>query len=160
MTGYRKVAIDDLPNTPNPTREKKEVDEAVGATAFGFNVFRADPGEQIPWGYHKHPDHEELFYVLAGELVVETPEEEYHVAAGEAFFVPPEHWNRARAVGDSVAEVVAVGAPKDSDAAVIEEECPACGEVTGREYEKREGDDTVEYVLSCDACGAETGRFD
>lgn len=160
MTGYRKVAIDDLPNTPNPTREKKEVDEAVGATTFGFNVFRAELGEQIPWGYHQHPDHEELFYVVAGELVVETPDEEYHVGAGEAFFVPPGHWNRARAVGEGVTEVVAVGAPKERDDAVIEETCPACGEVTGRVSEKREVGETVEYVLSCDACGAETSRFD
>lgn len=160
MTGYRKVAIDDLPNTPNPTREKKEVDEAVGATEFGFNVFRADPGEQLPWGYHSHPEHEELFYVVAGELVVETPEREYRVGAGEAFFVPPDHPNRARAVGDEVAEVVAVGAPKASDDATIREECPACGEMTDRTYEVATEAGEQTYVLQCAQCGAETGRFD
>lgn len=159
MTGYRKVTIDDLPNAPNPTREKKEVDEAVGATEFGFNVFRADPGEQLPWGYHRHPEHEELFYVVAGEIVVETPEQEYAVAAGEAFFVPPGHLNLARAVGDGVAEVIAVDAPKGDDGATIEEECPACGDVTDRTSDAvAEGEETV-YVLSCAECGVETSRF-
>jgi uncharacterized cupin superfamily protein len=41
-----------------PASQKLEVDESVGATAFGVNIYRADPGEQIPWGYHRHPDHE------------------------------------------------------------------------------------------------------
>ncbi|SEO81865.1 Cupin domain protein [Halogranum amylolyticum] len=159
MTGYRKVTVDDLPNTPNPTREKREVDEAVGAAAFGFNVFRADPGERLPWGYHSHPEQEELFYVVAGELAVETPEREYHVEAGEAFFVPPDHPNCARAVGDESIEVIAVGAPKDSDEATIAEECPVCGGVTDRTYETETDGDTT-YVLRCARCGAETDRFD
>jgi quercetin dioxygenase-like cupin family protein len=159
MTDYRKVAIDDLPNTPNPTREKKEVDEAVGATEFGFNVFRAGPGEQLPWGYHRHPEHEELFYVVGGELVVETPEREYAVGAGEVFFVPPGHLNLARAVGDETAEVVAVGAPKGDDGATIEEECPACGDVTDRTSEVVDESEETVYVLSCAQCGVETSRF-
>lgn len=155
--GYEKVAVDDLPNTPNPTRAKREVDEAVGATEFGFNVYEAEPGEVLPWGYHRHPDHEELFYVVAGEVAVETPDGNISVGAGEALFVPPDHPNRARAVGDDVARVLAVGAPKDADGSVIEEACPECGEVTDRQYEVLEDGDT--YVLSCSACGAETKRF-
>ncbi|MFB6127435.1 MAG: cupin domain-containing protein [Halolamina sp.] len=154
---FRKVAVDDLPNTPNPTRAKREVDESVGASAFGFNVYEAAPGEALPWGYHRHPDHEELFYVVAGELAVETPDGELSVAAGEALFVPPDHPNLARATGDEPARVVAVGAPKTSDGAVIEEDCPACGETTDRDYEVADDGDT--YVLRCAGCGAETDRF-
>jgi quercetin dioxygenase-like cupin family protein len=159
VSDYRTVAVDDLPNVPNPTREKKEVDEAVGASLFGFNVYRADPGEPLPWGYHRHPDHEELFYVVAGELAVDTDDGTLSVGAGEALFVPPNAGNRARAVGDATAEVIAVGAPKGADGAVIEEECPACGAVTDRDHEAVEGEDGTTYVLSCVACGAETGRF-
>lgn len=157
MTDYRKVAADDVANTPNPTREKKELDEALGVSAFGFNVYTADPGEQVPWGRHRHPDHEEVFYVCAGELRVETPAGEFSVGADEAFFVPADHWNRAVAAGDDPCRFLAIGAPKDSDEAVIEEPCPDCGEATGREFETVDGGDT--YVLSCSACGAETGRF-
>lgn len=159
MTGYRKVTVEELPNTPNPTTAKREVDEAVGATAFGFNVYTAAPGERLPWGRHRHPDHEELLYVLAGELVVETAEGEVHLEPDDAFFVPPDHPNLARAVGEKPARVVAIGAPKDRDGAVIEEACPACGEVTDREYAVVPDGDAETYVLSCAACGAETDRF-
>ncbi|WP_348611302.1 hypothetical protein [Halobaculum rarum] len=31
----RHVAVEDVPNTPNPTRAKRELDEAVGASLFG-----------------------------------------------------------------------------------------------------------------------------
>lgn len=158
MSGYRKVDVAELPNTPNPTTEKKQVDEAVGATEFGFNVYTANPGERVPWGYHAHPDHEELFYVLSGELVVETEDGQFRVGPDEAFFVPRGKPNLARA-GDETVRFVAVGAPKASDGAVISEECPACGEVGGRDYDVRTVDGTETYVLSCASCGAETDRF-
>ena len=51
-----------------------DADVAVGASAFGFDVYEAAPGERLPWGYHRHPEHEEPFYVVAGELAVETPD--------------------------------------------------------------------------------------
>lgn len=157
MTDYRKVAVDDVANTPSPSREKKELDEALGVTEFGCNVYTADPGEQVPWGRHRHPDHEEVFLVLSGELRVETPAGEYAVGPDEAFFVPKNHWNRAVVDGDEPCRFLAIGAPKASDAAVIEEECPECGEMTGRASELVGDGET--YTLSCAACGAETSRF-
>lgn len=150
MPEYTRVTVDELPDAPNPTSHKKEVDEAVGATEFGFNVYVAEPGEPLPWGYHRHPDHEELFYVIEGALAVETADGELTVEAGAALFVAPDSPNKARAVGESPARVIAVGAPKDSDGAVIAEACPACGAETDRTYE----DDDGTYVLSCAACGA------
>ncbi len=155
--GYRKVALSEVSNTPNPTRVKKELDEALGIGSFGCNYYEADPGEQVPWGYHRHPEHEELFLVLAGELEVETPDATYRVGANEAFFVPADAPNKARAVGTHPTRFLAVGAPKSTDDAVIEEECPTCGEVTDREYETTSDGD--EYVLFCAGCGAEVMRF-
>lgn len=156
---YRQVAVDDLPDAPSPSRGKREVDEAVGGTRFGYNVFVADPGEDLPWGYHYHPEHEEVLHVLAGELRVETAEGERRVRAGEVLFVPPNHPQKAVAVGDERARVVAVGAPKDADTAVVVEECPECGETTGREFEAVEEDGETVYALSCPECGAETKRL-
>jgi mannose-6-phosphate isomerase-like protein (cupin superfamily) len=157
MADYRKVAVGDVSNTPNPTRVKREVDEALDVSTFGFNYYVADPGEQVPWGRHRHPDHEEVFYVLEGVLHVETPDQDFTVEADEAFFVPEDHWNRAVAAGDEPCRLLAVGAPKESDEAVIEEPCPECGETTDRAYEIR--DDGELYVLTCAACGAETLQF-
>ena len=156
---YRQVVVDDLPDAPNPTRGKREVDEAVGAAGFGYNVFLADPGEELPWGYHYHPDHEEVLHVLEGELRVETPTGERHVDAGEVLYVPADHPQKAVSVGEGPARVIAVGAPAASDDAVIVEECDACGEWTGREFESPEEDGTTVYVLSCAGCGAETDRL-
>lgn len=159
--GYRLVDVSALPDGVTPATGKKEIDEAVGATAFGCNLYLADAGEQLPWGYHYHPDHEELFYVLSGALTVETPEGERRVEADEAFFVPPGHRNRARAAADGT-RVVAVGAPKGSDGAVIEEECPECGAETRRETERVEGggeDGRPTYALRCVECGTETRRL-
>lgn len=157
MPDYRKVTVDDVPNTPNPTREKKELDEALGVSEFGLNLYTADPGEQVPWGRHRHPDHEEVFYVLSGELRIETPDGDVSVGADEAFFVPADHWNRAVVASDVPCRFLAIGAPKASDGAIIEEECPNCGEMTGRESERV--DDGNAYVLTCTECGAETSRF-
>lgn len=157
MSEYRKLGVDDVENTSNSSRVKRELDEAVGATAFGLNYYVADPGEQIPWGRHRHPDHEEAFYVLSGELQVETPEDEFSVGADELFFVPENRWNRAVAVGNEPCRLLALGAPKESDSATIEDECPACGEVTRWETERM--DDGEGWVLHCSACGAETNRI-
>ncbi|MEF8976226.1 MAG: cupin domain-containing protein [Halapricum sp.] len=158
MSDYHNLRLDEIQNAVSPASQKLEVDEAVDATEFGMNIYRADPGEQIPWGYHRHPDHEELFIVLEGELKFETPDGPYTVSADEVFFVPRNHSHRARAVGDTPARVIAIGAPKEHDDAIIEEECPTCGEVTRRERDViEEGGETV-YVLKCADCGTETMR--
>ena len=156
--GFRRVRVDDLPSGLSPARAKREVDEAVGATAFGFNVYEADPGELIPWGRHRHPEHEELFYVERGTLVVETDAGTAELAAGEALFVPPDRHQRAVAGEDGV-RFVAVGAPKATDAAVVEEECGSCGEVTRWEARVEDEGDARTVVLTCGGCGAETRRF-
>jgi quercetin dioxygenase-like cupin family protein len=142
---YPRVDVEALPDAPNPTTHKKEVDEALGIEAFGFNVYTARPGERLPWGYHYRLDHEELLYVIEGELELETPEtrgtggdddggtadgggedegEPPRLAAGEALLVSPGAPQCTRAVGDSVTRVIAAGAPKDADGAVISEFCP------------------------------------
>lgn len=159
MSGYEHVTVEDLPDAPSPTRHKREIDEAVGATEFGFNVYVAEPGEQLPWGYHHHPDHEEAFYVVTGEVRFETPDGEFLVGSGEAFFVSPGAPQKGVAVGDERAHVIAVGAPKASDEAVVRELCPECGERTGRDYETTEEDGRSVVVLSCAECGTETLRF-
>jgi hypothetical protein len=106
-----------------------------------------------------HPDHEELLHVLEGQLRVETPVGEFDVGAGEVLFVPANHPQKAVAVGDDPASVIAVGAPKDSDGATIAERCDACGERTDREFETADEEGTTVYVLSCAGCGAETDRL-
>jgi uncharacterized cupin superfamily protein len=154
---YQTVRVDAIENAPNPTTAKREVDEALGVESFGFNVYTVAPGERVPWGYHRHPRHEELFYVLDGALTVETPSDPVIVEAGEAVAIPENGPNRAHNAGDEAVRFIAVGAPKETDEAVIMEPCPACGEVTDRRSERRDDGDTV--VLFCADCAVETERF-
>lgn len=157
---YHHLRVEDARDAPSLTDHKYELDEAVGAREFGFNVYTAGEGQRLPWGRHHHPEHEEAFYVLEGALLIEMgPEgetETVRVEPDEALFVPPGTWNRAVAAEDRT-RVVAVGAPKESDGAVIEEPCETCGESTGRDYEVEEDGDV--YVLYCAGCGAEADRL-
>lgn len=154
-----RIDVSALPDAPNPSDHKKEIDEVVDSEELGFNVIVAKPGQKLPWGYHHHPNHEEFLYVIEGTVRFETADGEREVGENEALFVPPGARQKGVAVGDEPARVVAVGAPKASDEAVLEEPCPDCGERTDREYEVIEEDGETVIALSCAACGAETDRL-
>ncbi|MBZ6496386.1 cupin domain-containing protein [Natrinema longum] len=66
------------------------LDDAVDLDRLSIQLVEADPGESFA-PYHSHRESEEVFYVLDGHLHVETPDEEYVVAAGEWFAVEPGH---------------------------------------------------------------------
>lgn len=155
---YKKIDPDHLSDAPSPTKHKKEIDEAVGATTFGCNLYEAKPGEQISMGRHYHPEHEELMYVLDGLLRFETPKGDFEVEAGEAFFVPMGAVQKGYAAGGENVRFLAIGAPKSEDHAVICESCGSCGETTDREF-AMEGDDEHVIVLYCSDCGIECERF-
>ena len=159
MPDYEHVAIADVPNMIAPADQRKDVDEAVGATAMGVNFFVARPGQIIPFGYHSHPDQEELFYVVAGELAFDTPDGEFHVGADEVFFAPANAPHRGRVVGDEPARVLAIGAPGDAGQAEIREPCPSCEEPTGRDFSIDDSGAERELVLYCEDCGTETARY-
>jgi quercetin dioxygenase-like cupin family protein len=158
---YRHLHSTDAPDAPSRTTHKYELDQAVGATELGFNRYVADPGQRVPWGRHYHPDHEEAFYVVSGavEFTVGSLDdpETIRVEPGEVFYVPPNTPQEAVVVGDEPLEMLAVGAPKATDGAVIEEPCPECGAVTGRTFDVV--DDEATYVLFCEACGEEVDRL-
>jgi quercetin dioxygenase-like cupin family protein len=159
MTEYCKVDVKSLPDAPSPTSHKKEVDEALGAEAFGLNLYLAEPGQQLAMGRHHHPAHEELFYVLDGELEFETADGTFTVEAGEAFFVPPGAPQKGHASGDSTARFLAVGAPKSEDHAVIMEYCEPCGTETEQELSMDTEDDQGVVIVTCSDCGTVTDEF-
>jgi quercetin dioxygenase-like cupin family protein len=158
---YQHLHFEDAPDAPSHTTHKYEIDQAVGATAFGLNRFVAEPGQRVPWGRHAHPEHEEAFYVISGQVAftVGPPEkkETIQVGPGEIFYVPPNTYQTAVVVGETQLEMLAVGAPKSSDGATIEEECPECGELSGRDFDIVDAGAT--YVLYCDACKTELDRL-
>lgn len=152
MEPYRHFVVDELPDAPSPTDRKKEIDEAVGATEFGLNLFVAQSGQRLPWGYHAHPAHEETIYALDGRVFFETPAGDVTVEPAEVFFVPTDAPQLGRAVGDEPTRVLAMGAPKQSDQAIIQEECHLCGAVAGRNAEVLNQCELTVKRLACDAC--------
>ncbi|MFB6108612.1 MAG: cupin domain-containing protein [Haloplanus sp.] len=115
--GYRVVDADDVEPVPDRPCELRRLTDPAGLSRMNVNRYRADPGEQIPLAYHYHDEQEEAFYVLAGTMFVETPEETYEVPEGSLFAVDPESPQRAYnpADADDAIEVLALGAPPAAD---------------------------------------------
>ena len=87
------------------------------ALALGVRQYELAPGEQVGLQYHYHDEQVECFYVLAGTLHVETPDEEYVVENGQAFFVDPGSPQRAFSPEGATesTRMLAIGAPSVQD---------------------------------------------
>lgn len=115
--GYHVVDPRTLEPMPDRDATARSISEHVGLETVGLRLYRAEPGEQIPLAYHYHDEQEEAFYVIAGELHVETPEGELVVPAGQLFVVTPGDPHRTFNPDDAAdaVEVLAVGAPSVDD---------------------------------------------
>ena len=115
--GYHVVDPEAVAPAPDRPCTKRSISDAAGLQNLGCHHYAADPGEQVPLAYHYHDEQEEVFYVLAGTLAVETPEGTYEVEAGRAFAVEPESPQRAYNPedADGRVETLVVGAPAVDD---------------------------------------------
>ena len=115
--GYHVVNPDELEAVSDRPCELRRVSDAAGFERMAANLFRAEPGEDLPLAYHYHDDQEELFYVIEGTLRVETPEGTFEVPEGSAFAVEPDSPQRAHNPADANGRVtaLAIGAPAIDD---------------------------------------------
>jgi len=116
--GYHVVDPADLDPVPDRPSEMRYVSEAAGMENLGLRRYDVDPGERIPLsGLHYHDEQEEAFYVVDGELRVETPDREYVVERGQFFVAEPESPHRAFVADDAAgpAVVLGIGAPPVDD---------------------------------------------
>jgi uncharacterized cupin superfamily protein len=115
--GYSIVDPDEVDPAPDRPCDLRRLTEAAGLSEMAINRYRADPGEQIPLAYHYHDDQEEAFYVVSGELHVETPEGTKVAGAGHLFAVSPGSPQRAYNPADAEEslEVLAIGAPAGTE---------------------------------------------
>ncbi len=127
--GYELIDINELDEVPDRTATGYEISDhylpfrddgeeprpaSRGPEQFGFRVYFIDPGEELGSGrMHYHEEQEELFYVVAGVLHVETPDETFEVGPGQALVIDPGNPQRAYASADAERPVyvVAAGAP-------------------------------------------------
>lgn len=120
--GYHHIATDDLDQWDDRPADVRSISAAAGldrpGAPFGLRVYEAEPGQEIPLAYHYHDEQTEAFYVLEGELHVETPEESFVVGPDEAFVADPGEPHRAHNPDDADApvKVLAIGAPSVDDA--------------------------------------------
>lgn len=116
--GYHVIDPADLDPVPDRPSEMRYVSEAAGMERLGLRRYDVEPGEEIPLsGLHYHDEQEEVFYVVEGELRVETPDREYVVERGQFFVAEPESPHRAFVADDAdgTAVVLGIGAPPLDD---------------------------------------------
>ena len=116
---YHVIDPDEVEPTPDRPSEMRYISEAAGMNEMGLRLYRVDPGEDIPLsGLHYHEQQEEAFYVVAGNLRVETPDKEYLVERGQFFIVKPGSPHRAfnHRASEDTAVVIGMGAPPGHDA--------------------------------------------
>ena len=153
-----KVWIDDVETYMGPATEKRPLSKPLGTTDLAINYYELDPGTSFAFGYHKHDDQEEVFYVQEGVVTFETEEGPVEVGAGEAIRFAPGEFQRGINDGEERVVALALGAPLDSEGLEMRRECPDCGEMTENTIEM--ADDREALVTLCEDCGAITGRFD
>lgn len=114
---YHVVDIDSIEPHPDHESDRRTLRGTLDLEHVGVSLYTAAPGEQVPQRYHYHDTQEELFYVVAGEMRVETPEGEFRVGENELFLAEPGSPHRAFNAADAPASlrVLAIGAPVVAD---------------------------------------------
>lgn len=153
-----KVDIESLDSWMGPADVKRPVGRALGMEDAAMNYYELEPGESFAFGYHRHADQEEVFYILDGEATFETEAGDVTVAAGDVIRFEPGEWQQGWNRGDDRVRALAIGAPEESGETTILRECEHCGERTEQRIEATEEGD--ELVTLCEECDGITGRFD
>ena len=120
--GYHLVDAADLDQWDDRPTDVHSLSVAAGYESqnskLGLRVYELSPGDQSGLSYHYHDEQVEAFYVLAGTLHVETPDDEFVVDSDQALFVDPGSPQRAYnpdTAGTPV-RILAIGAPSVDDA--------------------------------------------
>lgn len=122
--GYDVVDVNAIEPEAGRPSDKRSISAAAGLETLGVHVYEVAPGEQVPLKYHYHDEQEEVFYVLAGTLSVETPEKTFEIDEGDAFVVEPGSPHRAfnPADADDTVRLLAIGSPTVHDVHEYEHE--------------------------------------
>jgi len=153
-----KVDIDAIDSRMGPAASKRSLSGALGATSVALNYYALAPGDTFGFGYHRHPEQEEVFYVIEGTATFETEDGDVAVETGEAIRFAPGEWQLGRNDGAERVVALALGAPRDAAETEMLRECPDCGGRTEGDIEM--ADDREAIVTRCAVCGAVTGRFE
>ena len=93
---------------------EKIVDGAIGADRVDLHLNRIRAGS-APGPYHLHTEAENVYLVLAGDVVVRIDGVDHRLGAGDAAFIPPGVPHSASNVGTTDAELIEIYAPAAVD---------------------------------------------
>ena len=150
--------VDDVDDRMGPADTKRKVGDALGATDMVLNYYELEPGESFGFGYHRHSDQEEVFYVATGTVTFETEDGTVTVAEREAVRFEPGEWQLGTNEGEERVVALAMGAPAEMGETEMLRECADCDGRTEQQLELTDDRDAI--LTLCAECGAETGRFD
>jgi len=153
----QQVRIDEIDSLMGPASVRRPISRALDAEHVALNHYELEPGETFGFGYHRHPDQEEIFYVLDGTATFETEFGDVEVQAGEAIRFEPGEWQLGRNDGGERLRALALGAPAESSTE-MKRNCDGCGGRQRNRIERAADGDAL--VTICESCGTETGRFD
>ncbi|SHG41219.1 MmgE/PrpD family protein [Halobaculum gomorrense] len=112
--GYRLASADDLDAVEGKPGTRRDLSTALGVDGVNVNIVTLAPGERLSGNaYHRHPTQTELYYVLSGEIAVETEDGGETLAADEAAAFDPGAPHLLHNVAETEARVLAVGTPAD-----------------------------------------------
>lgn len=152
-----KVRIDDVDALFGPATVKRPVSDELRTSDVALNYYELEPGDSFAFGYHRHHDQEEVFYIMEGTVTFETESGAVEATAGEFVRFAPGEFQRGVNQGDDEVIGLALGAPRDSEDVDILRECSNCGDRTAQRITITDEKDAL--LTLCDACGGRTGRF-
>ena len=154
----KRVTVDDLDDRMGPADTKRKVGDAIGATDMALNYYELEPGDSFGFGYHRHSDQEEVFYIAEGTVTFDTEDGEIEATAGECVRFAPGEWQLGTNEGGERVVALAMGAPQDMGETEMLRHCADCDGQTEQDLELTDDRDAI--LTICAECGAETGRFE
>lgn len=150
------VALDEVADWMGPASVKRPLGKALEATGMAINYYELAPGESFAFGYHRHANQEEVFYIQSGTATFETEDGAVDVEADELIRFEPGEWQQGHNRGSDRVRALALGAPTDSETE-LRRECAECGERTPHRIEPTDDREALRTI--CETCETETGRF-
>lgn len=152
-----KVPIQDVDTLYGPATIKRPVSDALSTSNLAMNYYELSPGDSFAFGYHRHHDQEEVFYIFEGTVTFETEDGSFTAESGECVRFEPGEFQRGVNETEERAVGLAIGAPRESEDIDILRECANCGDRTQQRVELTDERDAL--VTICEGCGGTTGRF-
>lgn len=149
--------IDTVDNWMGPASVKRPLGRALGTSGMAINYYELTPGESFAFGYHRHTEQEEVFYIQSGTVTFETEAGAVVVEAGEAIRFEPGEFQQGTNRGDERVVALALGSPAETGETEIRRDCSECETRTPQRIEPTEDGDAL--ITFCEDCDAETGRF-